>query len=221
MGLWQRLFSRGDGAPAGDGGARLVVVDTETTGLDIERDALLAIGGVAVDGEGVQAADSFEILVRNEAGSSKENIVVHGIGRKAQAAGVPVAEALRAFAGWVGEAPVAGFHVPFDRAVLLRAARLAGVALADRPWLDLAPLATALNPPDPKKPAPGLDDWLAAFAIDCPVRHHAAGDALATAELLLRLRVQARREGARDFAGLVKLAKQGRWLASQGSGGHG
>jgi len=37
--------------------------------------------------------------------------------------------------------------------------------------------------------------------------------------LLLRLRVEARREGANDFAGLVKLAKQQRWLAGAGSGG--
>jgi hypothetical protein len=37
--------------------------------------------------------------------------------------------------------------------------------------------------------------------------------------LLLRLRAEARRERANDFAGLVKLAKQQRWLAGGGSGG--
>lgn len=214
--IWKRLFQRP--APAA-GSGRWLVVDTETTGLDVERDVLLAIGGVGVDADGLHPDDSFEILVRNAAGSSAANIVVHGIGRQAQADGVPLPEAMQAFVAWAGDAPIAGFHVPFDRAVLTRAAQFAGVPLAERAWLDLAPLATALVPPDPKKPPPGLDDWLARFEIDCPVRHHAAGDALATAELLLRLRAAAQREGARDFAGLVKLAKQGRWLASQGGGG--
>jgi DNA polymerase-3 subunit epsilon len=214
--IWRRLFGGGgDGADA----PRWIVVDTETSGLQIERDALLAIGGVAVAADGVLPGDSFEIVVRNESGSSKENIVVHGIGRQAQAEGVPMATALLAFAHWAGDAPAAAFHAPFDRGVLARAARIAGVPLPSRDWLDLAPLASALHASDPKKPPPGLDDWLERYEIDCAGRHHAAGDALATAELLLRLRVEARREGANDFAGLVKLAKRQRWLASGGSGG--
>lgn len=207
--IWQRLFGR----DAAAGPARWIVVDTETSGLVVERDALLAIGGVAVGPEGVLPGDSFEVVVRNEAGSSNENIVLHGIGRQAQADGIPIATAMLAFAQWAGDAPAAAFHAPFDRGVLARAARIAGVPLSDRAWLDLAPLAAVIVPPDPKKPPPGLDDWLAHYQIDCAGRHHAAGDALATAELLLRLRSAARREGARDFAGLVKLAKQQRWLA--------
>ena len=166
--------------------------------------------------DGVVPADSFEVVVRNAAGSSKENIEVHGIGRQAQAAGVPANEAMRAFAGWAGDAPGVAFHAPFDRAILASATcrRSAGGS----PWLDLAPLGAALHPPDPKKPPLGLDAWLDRFAIDCAGRHHAAGDALATAELYLRLRAEARREGALDFAGLLRLARQQRWLARGGGG---
>ena len=211
---WRRWLGRD--RDAADPVSRCIVVDTETSGLDIDSDVLLAIGGVAVDPAGVVAGDSFEVVVRNAAGSSKENIEVHGIGRQAQAAGVPADEAMRAFAEWAGGAPGVAFHAPFDRAILARAARQAGVPLAERPWLDLAPLGAALYPPDPKKPPLGLDAWLDRFGIDCAGRHHAAGDALATAELYLRLRVEARREGARDFAGLLKLARQQRWLASSG-----
>jgi len=208
--IWRALFGRGEPRSAG---GRWIVVDTETSGLDVERDVLLAIGGVALDADGVRPGDSFEVVVRNERGSSKENIVLHGIGRQAQADGAPATDALRAFAAWAEAAPAAGFHVPFDRAVLARAAQAAGVALAQRSWLDVAPLASALAPAPPGTAAPGLDDWLEHYGIACPVRHNAAGDALATAELLLRLRAAARREGARDFAGLVRLAKRQRWLA--------
>jgi DNA polymerase-3 subunit epsilon len=214
---WRRWFGRDRDAL--DPVSRCIVVDTETSGLDIDSDVLLAIGGVAVDRDGVVPGDSFEVVVRNAAGSSKENIELHGIGRQAQATGVPVDEAMRAFAAWAADAPGVAFHAPFDRTILARAAQRAGVGLPDRPWLDLAPLGAALFPPDPKKPPPGLDAWLDRFAIDCAGRHHAAGDALATAELFLRLRAEARREDARDFAGLLKLARRQRWLASGGGGG--
>jgi hypothetical protein len=39
---------------------------------------------------------------------------------------------------------------------------------------------------------------------------------MATAELLLRLRVVAARQGARGFAALSKVAHQQKWLASAG-----
>ena len=56
-----RLF-RGDAPGDAEASARIVVVDTETTGLDAAKDALVAIGGVAVDDEGVDPADSFDVV---------------------------------------------------------------------------------------------------------------------------------------------------------------
>ena len=83
-----------------------------------------------------------------------------------------------------------------------------------RAWLDLAPLAGALLPDTYRYGGRSLDDWLAAFGIECVVRHNAAADALATAELLLRLRALAAKQGTRGFAALVKAAKQQKWLGS-------
>jgi DNA polymerase-3 subunit epsilon len=193
---------------------RWVVVDTETTGLDPASDKLLAIGGVAVDAEGVLPGDSFEAVLRNTEGSDHANILVHGIGRHAQRTGVPPDEALAEFARWVGDAQYAGYHTDFDRAVLVRAAALAGVAVPDRPWLDLAPLAAALASDKQKRGGGSLDDWLVAFGIECPVRHNAAADAFATAELLLHLRARAAKQGRADFASLLKVAKQQKWLGA-------
>jgi DNA polymerase-3 subunit epsilon len=118
---WRRWLGRDRDAL--DPVSRCIVVDTETSGLDIDSDVLLAIGGVAVDRDGVVPGDSFEVVVRNAAGSSKENIELHGIGRQAQATGVPVDEAMRAFAAWAADAPGVAFHAPFDRTILARCAR--------------------------------------------------------------------------------------------------
>jgi hypothetical protein len=47
------------------------------------------------------------------------------------------------------------------------------------------------------------------------VRHQAAADTLATAELLLALLPSATREGARDFRALARLAARHRWLRNE------
>jgi DNA polymerase-3 subunit epsilon len=191
---------------------RWVVVDTETSGLDPANAALLAIGGVAVDDAGIRIADSFEVVLRHDVLVAADSVVVHGIGRDAQRAGVSPSRALAAFADCVAGAPCVGFHVAFDRTVLNRAFAANGTLHAPARWLDLADLAATLFPDQHKRKRRSLDDWLACFGIETTARHMAAGDAFATAELLLRLRSLAAAEGRRGFASLVALSRHHRWL---------
>ena len=216
MSFLARWFGRRRSGSGGNPAGRWVVVDTETSGLDPETDRLLGIGAVAVDDDGVQPGDSFEVVVGGAPAGDAANIVVHGIGHGAQQDGMPGPEALAAFRAWVADAPLVGFHADFDRAVLRNAYAGAGMPADDRPWLDLAPLAAALMPQAARYGGHSLDDWLAVFGIECTIRHNAAADALATAELLLRLRAMAVKQGARGFGGLLKLARQQKWL--QGGG---
>jgi DNA polymerase III subunit epsilon len=191
---------------------RWVVVDTETSGLDPSRDELLAVGAVAVDGDGIRVADSFEAVVRNKGAGDEANVLVHGIGHAAQRAGMPDVTALAAFVDYVGEAPCVAFHAPFDRAVLTRALRACGLGPLRSRWMDLAAVAPALDPQRARGGAASLDDWIAAYGIVAVVRHNAAGDALATAELLLCLRERARAQGLHGFADLERLSHARRWL---------
>lgn len=195
--------------------ARWVVIDTETGGLDPAHDPLLAIGGVAVDADGVRAGDSFEIVLRHEGPADRHNVALHGIGREAQRAGTPCGEALRAFVEWAGSAPRVAFHADFDRAFIERAAREASMDLPRAPWLDLAPLAAALSHEAERNDRrTTLDQWLARYGIACDTRHNAASDALATAELLLRLRADAARQRASSLADLERIARHAKWLGS-------
>jgi DNA polymerase-3 subunit epsilon len=195
--------------------ARWVVIDCETSGLDPEHDRLLALGAVAVHGGRVEPADSFAAVLRQEAASSIENILVHGIGGDAQRAGQPAEEALAAFAGYLGDGLPVAFHAPFDAAVLRRALRgplhEAGAKLAPGRWLDLAPLAAALNPALAARTR-ALDDWLAAFGIDCPARHDALADAFASAQLMLVLLAQAEKQGVHSVRALRALVKDAHWV---------
>ena len=197
--------------------ARWAVVDVETTGLDVDHDHLLAIAAIAVqfDAEGrpcIALADSFEAVVHHESPSTdKDNILLHGIGVGAQRAGVPPVQALDAFERWLDGAPLLGYHASFDEAMIERASRAArGRGLPAR-WLDLAPVAAALHP---GVPGHALDDWLDHFGIDCAVRHQAAADTLATAELLLRLWPAVRAQRCASFGKLQTLARQQRWLGA-------
>ncbi|HEY9198464.1 MAG TPA: exonuclease domain-containing protein, partial [Gammaproteobacteria bacterium] len=59
---------------------RCVVVDVETAGLDPKRDALIAIGAVALRDGRIQMAENLEVVLRQHIVSTRDNILVHGIG---------------------------------------------------------------------------------------------------------------------------------------------
>jgi DNA polymerase-3 subunit epsilon len=208
-GLLGRLFGSGEATALR--AARWAVVDCETSGLDAARDRLLAVAAVRVEGGRIDLGESFSALVRQEAPSEHANILVHGIGGEAQRGGRPAGEALREFAGFVGEAIPVAFHASFDDAVLRRAMATAGLR-APQGWLDLARLAPALVP-GPGHAQRALDDWLGHFGIAHPARHEALGDAYATAQLLLVLLAEAERQGAGTVDKLRRLEGAGRWLA--------
>lgn len=207
-------FSRRAAQAADDG--RWVVLDVESSGLDPKRDRLLAIAAIALrrEAEGtprIVLADSFEVVVRQpQAVVDKANILVHGIGVGAQRQGVEPAQALQAFERWVGRAPLFGFHVAFDEALIQRAMRAALGRSLRNAWIDVADVAQVVRPDVPGR---SLDEWMDALGIRCAVRHQAAADTLATAELLLRLwpQVRAQREGE-DWRSLARIAAQRRWL---------
>lgn len=188
--------------------ARFVVIDCEASGLDPARDRLLSIGAVAVRGGRVQLADAFEARVRQQAPSAPENIVIHGIGGDAQVLGGRELEAVaRDFAAYAADGAPVAFHAAFDAALLRRH----GVRL--RPaWLDLAGLAPALFPALGGRDR-SLDRWLAAFGIPAQARHDARGDAFATAQLLLILLNEAKRQRVDTVQALLKTERAGRWLA--------
>ena len=177
--------------------------------MDPAHDALIAIGAVAMRGGQVVPGDSFEVILRQDTASTRANIVVHGVGVGAQKGGADPPQALRAFLEYAGTAPLLAFHAPFDRSFLQRAVRRSpGAVLGDR-WLDVAQLASAVQP---KLRLRSLDEWLEATRTPVLARHSAVADAFATALLVARLLPEARRQGAGGFRELQRLARQAKWL---------
>lgn len=169
--------------------SRYVVVDVETSGLNVMKDRLIAIGAVAVDAGAIQLADSMEIVLQQRRISGHDNILIHGIGGTAQAEGVPPAEALLTFLEYLGKSPLVAFHVAFDKTMIDRALKTFLGLRFNHPWVDLAYLAPALLP-ELARSHRSLDHWMSRFGINNYARHSALADALSTAELMLSLRAR-------------------------------
>ena len=173
---------------------RWVVVDVETTGLNLQRDLVLSIGAVVIEDGAIDFAQQFEQTLLRPEGPAGPSVLLHGLGPSAIAAGREPAEALLDFLAFVGDSPLLAYHAPFDQGMLGRALH-DSLGLRWQPsLLDVAELAPLLLPEAGLAKA-GLDDWAAHFGLQVEERHHASADALVTAELLLILFSHARRQG--------------------------
>ncbi|NWG86139.1 MAG: 3'-5' exonuclease [Hydrogenophilaceae bacterium] len=190
---------------------RYVVVDVESTGLDLRRDRLIAIGAVAVERGRIRLADSFEIVLRQEQISDKDNILIHGIGGERQREGIEPAEALLRFLDYLGASPLVAFHVAFDKIMIRRACRQYLGFGFRHPWLDLAYVMPGLLP-DCSRKHRALDHWTAHFGIGNYARHNALADALATAQLLLAALPLAKTQGLAHYRALQELEQAQHWL---------
>ena len=117
-------------------------------------------------------------------------------------------EVLEEFRQWVGNCPLLAFHATFDEGMINKAYSFFELKPLQNEWLDIEPLAkiTGVNPS-----IRSLDDWLGHFEIECAVRHQAAADTFATAELLMRLWPYLTKE-ANSWASLRSIARQANWI---------
>jgi DNA polymerase-3 subunit epsilon len=192
---------------------RYVVVDVETSGLDVKADRLIAIGAAGVPGGQLRFDDTFGVVLRQRQASAYDNILIHRIGGEAQMAGADPEHALVDFLEFAGKAPLVAFHADFDRTMLERAFKEALGLRARSAWIDAAALLPALYP-DTK--CVSLDDWLAHFRIEGIERHDPVADAWATAELFLIALAAADGQGMKTAQGLLAVQKAHRWLGRHG-----
>lgn len=172
---------------------RIVVLDLETSGLNLQRDQLLAIGAVVIEDGAIDFSQQFEATLRRADHQVSASTLIHGIAPSAIAAGTEPAEALLAFMEFLGDSPLLAFHAAFDQHMLARALKESLGLRLRHPFLDVAELAPLLCPHADLRQA-GLDGWLAHFQLQATERHNASADALATAELALILFSKARQQ---------------------------
>lgn len=172
---------------------RWVVLDLETSGLNMNRDQVLSIGAVVIEDGAIDFGQQFERTLLRPDHKLSPSVLLHGLGPSAIAAGSEPVEALLDLMEFVGDSPLIAFHAAFDQHMLGRALKDSLGYRLQHSFFDVAEMAPMLYPNAGIRQA-GLDDWTAFFGLHAGERHNASADALVTAELALILFSHARRQ---------------------------
>lgn len=213
----QRLEQLPKPAELGNGpmrSQRWVVVDLETTGLNLNKDRVLSIGAVVIEDGAIDFSQQFERTLQCADMKVAPSVLIHGLGPSAIAAGTDPAQALIEFMEFVGDSPLLAFHAPFDQHMLGRALKDHLGYKLQHPFLDVADIAPLLCPQANIREA-GLDEWINWFKLEVIERHNASADALATAELALILFSRARQQQIHSPLNLHQRLSQ--WKRRQNS----
>ena len=113
-------------APAGE----WVSIDCETTGLDVRRDKIIAIGAVRIVGNRLLTSQRLELLVQPDRALTGDSVRVHRLRERDLEAGLAPDAAIRQLLEFIGSRPLVGYYLEFDVALINRAMRpLLGVGL--------------------------------------------------------------------------------------------
>ena len=184
--------------------ARFVVLDLETTGLDVQRDRMISAAAVGVEAGTIRLDDLLDLRVRSAVPITRESIPVHGLFEGDVKDGLEPDAAVARIDAFVDDAVVVGHHIRFDIEVLDRPRG------RPRRWLsmDTGRLAIRLeHGPTPgyvEVEPPSLDALARDLGVAVRGRHTAAGDVLVTAEAFLVLLGRAKAKGLRTVGDLVR-----------------
>lgn len=177
---------------------RFVVVDLETTGLNVMKDLVIAIGAVAIERGEIQLAQQYDATLHRPSQQANASTLIHGISPEEMSHGKSPQRALGNFLSYAGQCIFLAFHAPFDHAMLRRALRYDLDLRLQHSFWDVAEWAPALYPN--LAHLQGLDAWLEQFGLSVSNRHNASADAYATAELCLILLKEAERQAIDTLA---------------------
>lgn len=109
-------------------GDEVVVFDTETTGLNTKKDAVLSIGAVKIKGDRILTSESFEIFMKPSREISAESIKIHHIRPCDLENAIEPLEGVEKFLKFIGNRPLVGYYLEFDVAMMNRLIK---------PWLGI------------------------------------------------------------------------------------
>lgn len=182
-----------------------MVFDSEATGLNPKQDRIISIGAIAVSGNLLDIRDSYEIDIFQDFSRGRESIEIHGIRRTELVGAEPEPDAVLSFLEYIGEAVLVAHHAWFDTKILHYALRRHWNVPLLSPSLDTLHLAKRLSENSSAKAGDFTLDALAKrYDIRITHRHKAAGDALVTAELLIKLLRQAEKRGIKKLGNVLK-----------------
>lgn len=175
-----------------------VVVDTETTGLQLSRgDKIVSISGIRIRRGRVQNADTFNTLVNPGCPIPAASVRIHGIEDHMVVEAPSMNEVYPQFLEYVGDSIMIAHNAAFDKKCLDMAAAEAGLPRIDNPILDTLLLSYALHQ---EIEGHSLDAIAERLGVIIEGRHTSLGDARATAQVFLGLLTLLPGRGVRTLA---------------------
>lgn len=174
-----------------------VVLDTETTGFDYEKDRILCIGALRLQGHSIHARDCLEIYIRQEH-YNHTSTEIHGILSREERPYLEEKEALQTLLEYLGGDVIVAHHANFDMTMLNNALQRHGMGKITNFVLDTSGLyrkTVISSTVVPRKDRYTLDELADKYDISKKDRHTALGDAYITAIAFIRIRHALRKKG--------------------------
>ncbi|MES0825335.1 3'-5' exonuclease [Ruegeria sp. SCP11] len=183
-----------------------VVFDTETTGLLPHKDEVVQIGAVRVVNGRIVEGERLNMLVNPGIPIPPASTKVHKISDHMVQGAPDIGEAGRTFHQFARDAVIVAHNAPFDMAFLRRHAKRMSVDW-DHPILDTVLLSAVLFGASDKHTLDALCDRLE-ITIPHELRHTALGDAVATAQALVKMLPMLRARGMATFGAVIEATRQ-------------
>jgi DNA polymerase-3 subunit epsilon len=161
-----------------------IALDTETTGLDPQRDRVISIGAVRLHGGRLFRSSTLNMLVNPGRSIPNRTIAIHGISNSMVADAPPFEQIADRLLEHTQGLALIGHSIDFDSAILQCEMEQCG-----RDWRPIASLDIMLLYAGlfPDRRSLVIDDMAADLDVRVIGRHSALGDALTAAEIFVRL----------------------------------
>lgn len=183
------------------------VLDTETTGLNPEKDAVLSFGAVKISGLKIQVESAVEWYPET-LNSDRKAALIHGLVEIPNPLGRE--EFSKRLLEYLQNSILVGHHIGFDLDMLGKLVSPLGMDHFPNPVIDTLNLAIRLDHGPMadlsriKLESYSLDELCKRYGIETDDRHTAAGDAFLTAQLFLKLLKRCHQKGILNFKDLMK-----------------
>ncbi|WP_170324632.1 3'-5' exonuclease [Ruegeria arenilitoris] len=183
-----------------------VVFDTETTGLLPHKDEIVQIGAVRVVNGRIVEGEKLDMLVNPGMPIPPASTKVHKVSDRMVEGAPDIADAGRTFHQFARDAVIVAHNAPFDMAFLRRHAKRMDVEWG-HPILDTVLLSAVLFGASDKHTLDALCDRLE-ITIPHELRHTALGDAVATAQALVKMLPMLQARGMTTFGAVIEATRQ-------------
>ena len=161
-----------------------VAFDTETTGLEPTRgDEIIQLGAVRIVNGKIIPGEIIDQLIDPKRSIPEASVAIHGISPKMVANQPTIGQVLPHFHRFAEGAVLVAHNAAFDMRCLQLKEAQAGVKF-DNPVLDTLLLSSIIHP---NQESHSLDELAARLNLTNIGRHTALGDAIVTAEVLLKM----------------------------------